>query len=189
MEFAPMMSTYPLRMRPSRRVWLALSLAVLMLAPACNDSGEDDTEFDDPFAYCHAIQDADAPDARYTGEAVPASIEEGIRAAAGIAADAPAELIKSGTSWRCMGGEVYACFVGANLPCEAKADVSEDPSTEMSEFCAANPGAETIPAAVTGRETVFAWTCEGANPVVEQQVFQVDERGFLAEIWYRLESS
>lgn len=174
--------------RASGRVLLAFILAALVLAPACADDGAEDAPFTDPFAYCADVQDIDAPDDRYVGEAVPQSVVEGIRNASGASADAPAEFFRDGTSWRCMGGEVYACTVGANLPCEAKADTSEDPSPEMSEFCVANPDAEAIPASVTGRETVYAWTCDGSEAVVEQQVFQVDNRGFLAEIWYRLET-
>lgn len=174
--------------RSSGRVMLAFFLAALVLAPACADNGSEDARFADPFAYCAEIQDIDAPDDRYTGEAVPDVVVEGIRNATGASADAPAEFFRDGTSWRCMDGEVYACTVGANLPCQAKADVSEDPSPEMSEFCVANPDAEAIPAAVTGRETVFAWACDGSKAVAERQVFQVDDRGFIAEIWYRLEA-
>lgn len=177
-----------LQERPPRRRWLAFTLVALVLAPACADNGSGDAQFTDPFAYCAEIQDIDAPDEPYVGEAVPDAVVEGIRDATGASADAPAEFFRDGASWRCMGGEVYACVVGANLPCEAKADVSEDPSAEMTRFCEANPDAEAIPAAVTGRETVFAWSCEGGEAVVERQVFQVDERGFIAEIWYRLES-
>jgi hypothetical protein len=174
--------------RPLRRLWLAFSLAALVLAPACADNESEDARFTDPFAYCAEIQDIDAPDERYVGEAVPDPVVEGIRNATGASADAPTEFFRTGTYWRCMGGEVYACTVGANLPCEAKADTSEAPSSEMAEFCEANSDAEAIPATVTGRETVFAWTCDGDEAVVERQVFHVDGRGFIAEIWYQLES-
>src|SRR5215213_4012987 len=36
--------------------------------------------YSDPFAYCAAVGTLDEPDARYTGEAVPDVIAEGIRA-------------------------------------------------------------------------------------------------------------
>lgn len=183
-----MTSVSSLLRHPARRFLLAASLVMLVLAPACADGDDEDTEFTDPFAYCEAVTDVDAPDDRYAGEAVPDSVVEGIRASAGIADDAPGDLVRGGTSWRCMDGEVWACFVGANLPCGATADTSGDPSTEMEEFCAANPDAEVIPAAVTGRETVFAWSCEGEDAVAGEQVFQVDDRGFIADIWYQLES-
>lgn len=166
-------------------------LCALLLAPACSGGDADEATpevYADPFAYCAAVGDIDAPDARYTGEALPLAIVEGIRTATGASADAPLGFFERGTSWRCMGGAVYACTVGANLPCEAKADTSETPSAAMVEFCAGNAGAEVIPAAVTGRETVYAWRCEGATPAIERQVMQVDARGFLAEIWYRLDA-
>lgn len=173
--------------RLPRRLWFAFSLVALVLAPACSGESED-AQFTDPFAYCAAVEDIDAPDERYIGEAVPDVVVDGIRVATGASADAPTEFFRNGTSWRCMGGDVNACFVGANLPCEAQADTSKDPVPEMSAFCEASPDAEAIPAAVTGRETVFAWACDGGEAVVERQVFQVDDRGFIAEIWYRLES-
>ncbi len=86
-----------------------------------------------------------------------------------------------------MDGVVHACTVGANLPCTAKADTSRSPSPAMDEFCQANPGADVVPAAVTGRETVYAWACEGEEAVAGRQVFEVDASGFIADIWYRIE--
>ncbi len=173
-------------------LWRAALLCILLLAPACSSSGDagDATPeaFTDPFAYCAAVGDIDAPDARYTGEPLPLVIIEGIRTATGASADAPLEFFERGSFWRCMDGAVYACIVGANLPCEAKADTSETPSAAMVEFCAANADAEVIPAAVTGRETVYAWRCEAETPAIERQVMQVDARGFLADIWYRLDA-
>ncbi|GMU39933.1 MAG: hypothetical protein AMXMBFR23_07990 [Chloroflexota bacterium] len=172
-------------------IWRAALLGILLLAPACSSSDGDDATpeaFADPFAYCAAVRDIDAPDTRYTGDPLPPVIIEGIRTATGASADAPLEFFERGTSWRCMDGAVYACTVGANLPCEAKADTSDTPSAAMAAFCAENAGAEVIPAAVTGRETVYAWRCEGETPSIERQVMQVDARGFLADIWYRLDA-
>lgn len=142
--------------------------------------------FDDPFAYCAAVRDMDAPDARYIGAAVPSAIVQGIRAATGASPDAPAALFERNTSWRCMDGAVYACTVGANLPCWAKADTSRLPSPTMQSYCLEHPDAAFIPAAVTGRETIYAWRCGGREPVVDRQVTEVDARGFPANIWYRL---
>jgi len=181
-------SQQALHRRPPCRAWLAVALVALILAPACSDSASDEAQFEDPFAYCAELHDIDAPDDRYTGDAVPDAVVQGVREATGASADAPVEFFRGGTSWRCMDSAVYACFVGANLPCDAMADTSEAASTEMAEFCESNPDAEAIPANVAGRETVFAWTCAGSEAVVERQVFQVDDRGFIAEIWYRLET-
>jgi len=161
---------------------------VLVLLPACSGRSEEAAAFDDPFAYCDEVRDIDAPDTRYIGDAVPASIEDAIRLVAGIADDAPSEVVRGGTSWRCMGGDVYACFVGANLPCDAKADTRDQASTAMNDYCAANPNTDVIPAVVTGRETIFAWRCDGEHAVVDHAVFHEDDRGYIAEIWYRLDA-
>ncbi|MGE3960951.1 MAG: hypothetical protein AB7F65_04645 [Dehalococcoidia bacterium] len=182
------------------RIGLALSLLVLLVSPACfadkgdaedggaAGAGSVEGTFSDPWAYCAAVGTVDAPDEHYAGEAVPVAVAEGIRFATGASADAPLEFFTTGTTWRCMDGEVYACTVGANLPCDARAETSDQPTQEMVEFCRADPQADAIPAVVTGRETVFAWVCEDGAPVADAQVFHPDERGYLAEIWYELDA-
>ena len=142
--------------------------------------------YDDPFAYCAAVGTVDEPDARYTGPAVPPAIIAGIRQAAGIAEGAPDAWVAQGTIWRCMDSSVWACFRGANIPCTAKADTSEIPTAEMEAYCKDHPNAETIPAAVTGRETVYEWRCSGEKPEVVRQIFHPDARGFIGEFWYEL---
>lgn len=140
----------------------------------------------DPFAYCAAVGTIDEPDARYTGPAVPLTVAEGLREAMELPESAPLEPLLQGSFWRCMEGQVYACAIGANIPCMEKADVSRTPSEEMMEFCRANPGAEYIPAVVTGRATVYEWRCEGNEPVVERQFTEPDARGFLSNFWYQI---
>ena len=141
--------------------------------------------YSDPFAYCAAVGTVDAPDARYTGEAVPAAVVLGLVRQGLVAPDAPPQ-IQSNAVWRCVNGEVWACHFGANLPCQEKADISQMPTTEMTDFCKANLNADFIPAAVTGRSTVFEWRCDNGKPAVAKQVFTPDEEGFLQEFWYRL---
>jgi Tol biopolymer transport system component/putative hemolysin len=85
-----------------------------------------------------------------------------------------------------MDGDVYACFVGANLPCDAKANTDQTPTQAEIEFCQQNPDSDYIPAAVTGRETVYEWRCRDGAPEVVQQVFQPDAQGFLSELWYKI---
>ncbi len=43
------------------------------------------------------------------------------------------------------------------------ADASRVPSAAMKDFCRANPRATGIPAAVTGRATVYAWECRNGE--------------------------
>jgi hypothetical protein len=142
--------------------------------------------FSDPFAYCAAVGTVDEPDARYVGPKMPDVIVKGVMKASGASADAPVELFAKSSYWRCMDGKVYACTVGANLPCTARADTSRTPTASETEFCAANPNADVVPAAVTGRETVYEWRCKDGAPEVVRQVFTPDARGFISNFWYAL---
>jgi len=105
-------------------------------------------------------------------------IQQGI-----VSADAPLEFQQNAV-WRCMDGQVWVCHFGANLPCLA--DTSREPTPAMESFCQANPAAESIPAAVTGRTTVYEWRCNAGRPQVSRQVLRVDAQGYLADFWYAL---
>ena len=109
-----------------------------------------------------------------------AMVREGI-----VSADAPRDF-QGHAVWRCMEGSVWACHFGANLPCQERADPSQEPSAEMQAFCRENPSTEGIPAAVTGRATVYEWRCRDAKAVVVRQVLTGDPQGYLAEFWYEL---
>ena len=98
----------------------------------------------------------------------------------------PQDVFSQGTSWRCMDKQVYACFVGANLPCDSKANTSQEPNQAMNEYCQANPNVDFIPAAATGHDTIYAWACKNGTAVTGQQVFHVDARGYISEIWYAI---
>lgn len=139
--------------------------------------------YTDPFAYCAAVGNADTPDARYTGEKLPASVVAGLRKASNSPTEVP---LDRGTFWRCMDGKVYACFVGANLPCDSKANVDKTPSAEENDYCKANPTSDFIPAAVSGHDTVYEWGCKDGAPQIVKQVFQVDARGYIGVFWYAL---
>ena len=54
----------------------------------------------------------------------------------------------------------------------------------MTNYCQAN--ANAIPAFVTGRATVYEWSCQNGVATPGRQVMQVDARGFLANIWYAI---
>jgi hypothetical protein len=175
----------------SRQVALSFALLLIVaslagcganVAPAVTPAPE---AYSDPFAYCAAVGTIDAPDATYTGPRVPQSVAEGLQKALN-APDTPLSVLENGSSWRCMNGEVYACFVGANLPCEAKVNTDRTPTQEEIDFCQQNPTSDFIPAVVTGRETVFEWRCRNGAPEIVKQVFQPDAQGFLSEIWYKI---
>jgi hypothetical protein len=141
--------------------------------------------YSDPFAYCAVVGTIDAPGPKYDGPKVPASIAQGLQKAMN-APDTPIDVLENGSYWRCMDGKVYACFVGANLPCEAKADTSRTLTQAETEFCQQNPNSDFIPAVVTGRETVYEWRCQNGAPEIVRQVAQPDAQGFLSNIWYEL---
>ena len=165
---------------------LILSVVVLLLAAvllgAC---AAEQTTYSDPFAYCAAVSTIDAPDAQYAGPAMPDAIIQGMIGQGIVTADAPLDF-QDNAVWRCMDGRVWVCHFGANLPCQEKADTSQEPTQAMQEFCQANPTAEIIPAAVTGRATVYEWTCSDGQPQAGRQVFQRDRQGFLANLWVEL---
>jgi hypothetical protein len=168
---------------------LSAVAALVVVAQASLWAGVALTEgqFDDPFAYCAAVDTIDAPDARYAGPALPEAVARGLEAALGLPADAPGDPLPRNWIWRCMDGKVYACTVGANLPCAEKADTRTQPSAAVSEFCRQNPGADAIPMVVTGRATVFEWRCADERPTIVRQFAQPDAAGYLANIWYAIE--
>jgi len=148
------------------------------------EAGAAPTTFSDPFAYCAALGTIDQPDARYTGPEMPEALAEGLRQASGAPNDAPLDAFVYNSFWRCVNGRVYACSVGANLPCASKANTSQAPTQAESDFCKENPTSDFIPAYITGHDTIYAWACKAGQAVAGQQVFHVDPQGFIQEIWY-----
>lgn len=149
------------------------------------NSAEEQSLYNDPFAYCAAVGTVDMPDERYTGPKMPDSIVQGMIEQGIVSADAPLEFQQNAV-WRCMNNSVWVCHFGANLPCQEKADTSQTPTPAMEDFCRTNTTVESIPAAVTGRATVYEWKCQDGKPEVVRQLFTVDPQGYLADFWYEL---
>lgn len=173
---------------------IAISLLMLLFTGACSARPRDvqsqpgtPITYDDPFQYCAAVGTSDAPDVRYTGPSLPASIVKGMIEQGIITADMPAEFQKHAV-WRCMDSRVWVCHFGANIPCQEKADTSRTPTAEMENFCQANHDAIGIPAAVTGRATVYEWKCNSSKAEATRQLTQVDPQGYLAIFWHELTS-
>ena len=157
-------------------------------AGTCSPNPEaEPSSYDDPFAYCAAVGTLDVPDERYNGPQMPDSIIQAMIREGIVSADAPREF-QGNAVWRCMDHSVWVCHFGANLPCMEKADTAQAPTPAMEEYCQANPTAEYIPAAVTGRATVYEWRCKDGKPEVVQQLFTSDAQGYLADFWYELTS-
>jgi hypothetical protein len=167
---------------------VATPTAIALASPTASTSVQASPPgtFTDPFAYCSAVDTIDQPDARYTGSKTPEAVVKGLMKASGAPADAPVQAFSQGTFWRCMDKQVYACFAGANLPCDSKANTSQTPTAAMNDYCKANPSADFIPAAITGHDTIYAWACKTGAPVIGSQVFHVDSQGYIREIWYAI---
>ena len=145
--------------------------------------------FTDPFAYCAAAGTVDTPDARYMGPKIPDEVINGFKKAAGLEGSTePMEMLRHTTIWRCMGGKVYACNFGANLPCDSKANTNKTPNPAMADYCKANPGAEVIPMSVTGHDTIYSWHCVNDSAEVLNQGEQVDAAGYIQQIWYEIKA-
>lgn len=88
------------------------------------------------------------------------------------------------TYYRCAGGHVMLCAVGANLSC-AKADTRTTlpPATE---WCQTNRNSDFIPMAVTGHDTAYVWRCVDGVAKPGDKVGPIDERGFISENWKEL---
>lgn len=147
---------------------------------------EEGNTYKDPFAYCKAVGTIDSPDSRYTGPKTPEAIVVGLKKAFGAPEGAPLDVFERGTYWRCMDGSVYACNVGANLPCTEKADTSRVPNQGMKEWCESNRDSDFIPAFASGRATIYEWRCTGNEPTIVKEVNKPDAAGYISNIWYEI---
>ena len=153
---------------------LAVIAAVLGLVACVSDPPG--PTYDALFAYCSAVGDIDAPDARYNGPKIPPAVPRAL----GIRRYGPAA---HRLLWRCMGSEVYACSPMGNRACLEKADTDRDPSEAVVAYCQKRRNAPMIPVDVTGLATVYAWRCHRGAPRITGTFAEPDARGFLADIW------
>ncbi|MDP3046306.1 MAG: hypothetical protein Q8O07_02395 [Chloroflexota bacterium] len=154
-------------------------------APVLTPAGQT-AQFTDAFSYCAAVGTLDSPDARYTGPKTPDPVLEGLRKALNIPATTPNDQFERSTFWRCIGGKVYACNVGANIPCTTKAVTDKTPTQAMNDYCKANPTSDFVPAFVTGRATVYSWQCTNGTPTIAKELTKPDAAGFLSMFWYEI---
>ncbi|MGH6891341.1 MAG: hypothetical protein ACREEP_03680 [Dongiaceae bacterium] len=144
-----------------------------------------DAPFADPVAYCQGVGNVDAPDARYTGPAVPDWMVAALYSKDELKAQKAAKVDPArAVVWRCMQGKVWACVQG-NSPICGKANQEMKPTAAMREFCTGQPNADVIPLSVIGHENpmIYDWTCKGKKPAIARQIFTVDARGFPVELW------
>jgi CubicO group peptidase (beta-lactamase class C family) len=143
------------------------------------------SSYSDPFAYCATVGTVDTPDERYSGTKMPDSLIEGMIRQGIVSADAPQEFQRNAV-WRCMNKSVWVCHFGANLPCLEKADTTQVPTSGIEDYCKTYPTSKSIPAAVTGRATVYEWVCKDGKPEVLRQLFKIDPEGYMADFWHEL---
>ena len=101
------------------------------------------------------------------------------------ALDIDAAIVKTGAAYRCSGGRLLVCAVGANLWC-GKADTDVRPARVVA-YCRNNPDAALAPMAVTGHATVYAWRCVRGFPEIEASSTAVDSDGYIADNWRELD--
>jgi hypothetical protein len=87
--------------------------------------------------------------------------------------------------WRCMGGRAYVCLPGGERHC-GRADSQPMATPEASAYCRTHPDSAAVPSHATGRDTIFAWGCEGKAVKNKGSVRSVDPRGFVKEYWQAL---
>lgn len=146
-----------------------------------------DAPLQDPWSYCKAVGTIDKPDARYAGPPFPEQIVKVLQEKFKARPRKPsvAEYQKN-SFWRCMDGKVYTCTIGANIPCQEKADVSQTPSAGMVDYCKTNPAEDYIPAFVSGRATVYLWSCTDGKPKIVRELTKPDAAGYLSNVWYEV---
>ena len=164
--------------------WIAGAMGVVALAAPARAA---DASFQDPWSYCKAIGTIDKPDARYAGPAFPEPIAKALQEKfkAKPHNGTIAEYQKN-SFWRCMDGKVFACTIGANIPCQEKADTSETPTPGMVDYCKTNPFEDFIPAFVSGRATVYLWSCTDGKPKIVRELTKPDAAGYLGNAWYEI---
>ncbi|MBU6419578.1 MAG: hypothetical protein KGQ79_07605 [Proteobacteria bacterium] len=127
--------------------------------------------------YCAAHPNEDAL------HALPMALVPAAQAAFGLHGLSTAQTRRM-TVTRCMGGKVYACFIGANLPCGKANKARNLPAA--TDWCENNPNADFVPAYISGHDSVYAWRCRFGLPVHVGPPAVLDQRGFFKCYWKNL---
>jgi len=161
----------------------------LSLATSVSTAVPPPETFSDPFAYCAAVGQIDAPDARYTGPLMTDALFQDYLISAGLDpnGDYP-NVFKQMTIWRCMDKKVYACNFGANIPCDSKANTDKTSTQAMIDYCIEFPDDDFIPMSVTGHAVIYSWHCVGDTPEILDQIDTVDAAGYQSRFWQLVES-
>jgi hypothetical protein len=94
----------------------------------------------------------------------------------------PKEVAAAGANtWRCMGGRVLVCNVGADGYACQKLNPNPSPPKPVRDYCIANPGSSFVPMVVVGN-SARTWRCAGRTPR-PLQTQALDQRNFTHEAW------
>jgi hypothetical protein len=135
----------------------------------------------DPFAYCSRIGTIDKPSGG--ASPVPTVLAPYLARALGLSADSGFR--PETYYWRCMNGAVYVCAVGANIPCDAKANRSKR-NFGAEKYCQENREASVVPAYATGHGGIYAWSCSLGSAVRGKRMVKLDGRGYRIDIWHQV---
>jgi hypothetical protein len=169
--------------RPAFSILALISLAVLYAHSSAGAVENPNTPpaAEDPFAYCLRVETIDTPIGG--GSPIPTALLPYLRAAIGLSSNAP--LTRQSYSWRCMDGAVFICAIGANIPCQTKADRARR-NSGAERYCRENPNAPVVPAYATGHSGIYDWSCSSGHSVRGKASVTLDRRGYAVKFWYRL---
>jgi len=139
------------------------------------------TAMSDPFAYCSQVGSIDTP----AGGASPVPIALNPYLGRALGLSAAVEMRPESYYWRCMDRMVYVCAIGANIPCDRKADRSKR-NVGAEKFCQENRESAVVPAYATGHDGIYAWSCSLGNAVRGQRMVKLDSRGYRVDIWHQV---
>ena len=164
--------------------WLSIIMIstclISQLVPAHAATTSPPQTYDNVFAYCRALKGHARREASispeedvhpgYSGPSEPAAVV--------------AWLHEPTAAWRCMGGQVYACYPGADGGACAHETISVTPPLSFWQFCEQHPGSDFLPMfLVSGWAS--RWACQGTRPVVTR-LLSTDRQGFLAGFWSKI---
>lgn len=163
-------------------ICLLIALSFLCVGPARAADGNNASlpAAGDSFAYCARVGTIDKP---ADGTPLPPDLLPHVRSTLGLSADAVPT--PQSYYWRCMGGAVFICAVGANIPCDAKADQAKG-NLGAKNYCRENPDAPFVPAYATGHNGLYEWSCSRGTAVRGKPSIKLDRRGYRTDVWYKV---
>jgi hypothetical protein len=147
-------------------VCVTMMLRTGLAAPAAHET---------PQAYCMQVGNDD------TLRTPPPSLASAIRRLFNVRG----REVLAATYYRCAGGNVLVCWVGANLPCGKANTKKELPAAAR--WCASHADSNFIPMYVTGHDTLYSWHCAGRAAIAGAPVSKLDSRGYFQEYWKKVQ--